>query len=316
MNIYKGIESIKNIINPVLTIGTFDGVHIGHQKIIHQLNEEASKINGESALLTFFPHPRMVLQPNDHSLKLIQTQDEKIKKLAEFGLQNLIVIPFTKEFSNLSAIDFVESILVNRLKIKKIIIGYDHQFGNNREGDLKFLANIASKYDFEVIEIPAQEINDVNVSSTQIRNAILNGDIHIANKYLGQSFKINGTIVKGKQLGRTIGFPTANVKIESPYKIIPAIGVYNVVIKLQDSTNTYKGMMNIGYRPTVSNELELSIEVHLLDFSKDIYNQFITVDVLNKIRNEKKFPSIDHLKAQLKEDEQTCRAFFSSCNSI
>jgi len=314
MNIYKGVESIKNITNPVLTIGTFDGVHIGHQKIIHQLNEEAAKVNGESALLTFFPHPRMVLQPNDHSLKLIQTQEEKINKLAEFGLKNLIVIPFTKEFSNLSAIDFVESILVEKLKIKKIIIGYDHQFGNNREGDLKFLVSMAPKYGFEVIEIPAQEINDVNVSSTQVRNAVLNGDIHIANKYLGQAFKINGTVVKGKQLGRTIGFPTANVKIEDPYKIIPAIGVYNVIIKLQNST--HKGMMNIGYRPTISNELELSLEVHLLDFNGDLYNQFVTVNVLNRIRNEKKFPSIDHLKAQLKEDEQTCRAFFSSSDSL
>ncbi len=311
MRIHNGIENIKGIVNSVLTIGTFDGVHIGHQKIINRLNEEASKINGESVLLTFYPHPRMVLNPNDTDLKLLQTQEEKIEKLSACGLQNLIVIPFTSEFAQLSAQDFVETYLIEKINIKKIIIGYDHQFGNNREGNINYLNKVAPLYNFEVIEIPAQEIDDVNISSTQIRNAILKGDLITANKYLGEPFQLNGKVVEGKQLGRTINFPTANIQIENPYKIIPAVGVYNVKISIENDT-VYKGMLNIGYRPTVSNEKKLSIEVFILDFNKDIYGKNVRVSVYSSIRNEQKFESIDLLKKQLVNDEKSCRAFFDN----
>jgi len=311
MKIFNDFEQLYSIKNPVLTIGTFDGVHIGHQKILQQLNKEATLINGESVLFTFYPHPRMVLFPETHGLKLIQTQDEKVDKLTIFGLQNILMIPFTKEFSNLTAIQFVEEILVKKLKIKKIVIGHDHQFGKNREGTFDFLKKMSVIYDFEVIEIPAQEIDEVNISSTRIRKAIENGQIDIANRYLGIPFEINGKVVKGKQLGRTIGFPTANIAIESEIKIIPKIGVYAVEIILSDFT-TYQGMLNIGIRPTISNEQNVSIEVNIFDFTKDIYESKIKVRFLSYIREEIKFKSIEDLTKQLQQDEKNIRILISS----
>ncbi len=311
MKIFNGFEAITSIHNAVLTIGTFDGVHIGHQKILQQLNEEAYKIDGETVLFTFYPHPRMVLNPTNHGLKLIQTQEEKVEKLKRQGLQNLIVQPFTPEFSNLSAKDFLEKFLIEKLNVKKLVIGHDHQFGKNREGTLGFLLEMSVKYNFEVIEIPAQEINEVNISSTRIRKAIESGDINVANSYLGEPFELNGIVVKGNQLGRTIGFPTANIDIKSDIKIIPKKGVYAVEIQLSDNTY-YIGMMNIGNRPTINEELKETIEVNIFDFDQTIYSQEIKVKLFNRIRDEYKFESIDQLKEQLSKDEKTCRSYFNT----
>ena len=310
MKIFNGFEKLTSIKNPVLTIGTFDGVHLGHQKILQQLNTEAAAIDGESVLFTFFPHPRMVLFPENHGLKLIQTQEEKIEKLKSCGLQNIIILPFTKEFSNLTATEFVEDFLVKKLKIKKIVIGHDHQFGKNREGSFDFLKKISSLYNFEVIEIPAQEIDEVNISSTRIRKAIENGQIEIANRYLGNPFEINGTVIKGKQLGRKIGFPTANILIDSAIKIIPNLGVYAVEIMVPNHS-LYKGMLNIGVRPTITNEQTISIEVNIFDFDNNIYGSKIKVRFLSRVRDEIKFNSIEDLTKQLQQDEKTIREHIS-----
>ncbi len=309
MKVFSGFDSILEIKNPVLTIGTFDGVHIGHQKIIERLNEEAAKIDGESVLFTFYPHPRMVLFPDSHGLKLIQTQAEKIDKLRKCGLQNVIVFPFTKEFSRLTAIEFVRDYLVNRLNVKKLVIGYDHQFGKNREGSLEFLKEIADTYEYEVIEIPAQDIDEVNVSSTKIRNALLAGDIETANNFLGEHFELSGTVVKGNQIGSQMGFPTANIQIDSELKLIPGNGVYAVSVRLEDGS-LLNGMLNIGTRPTVSASDELRIEVHLLDTTMNLYDQKLTVRFLKRVRDEKRFEDKESLINQLKNDEITVRNIF------
>jgi len=305
VKIFNDLDAVKDIPNPVLTIGTFDGVHVGHQKILRQLEKVAKEIGGESILFTFYPHPRMVLYPENHGLKLIQTEEEKLAKLERAGLQNCIIFPFTFEFSRLSAIEFVRDILVNKLHVKKLVIGYDHQFGKNREGTIEFLKEISEIYNFEVIEIPAKDIDEINVSSTKIRNAIHIGDIELANKFLGEPFELNGTVIEGNKLGRTIGFPTANIQVDSDIKLIPGNGVY--AVKVEVLNKTFNGMMNIGTRPTVSDLNNRSIEVNIFDFNLDIYNQKITVRFLSKIRDEKKFNGIEELKNQLKIDENTVR---------
>lgn len=310
MNIFQGFDQIKAIKNPVLTIGTFDGVHLGHQKIIDQLNKEAEKIDGESVLFTFYPHPRMVLYPESHGLKLIQTQAEKIDKLRRMGLQNAIVYPFTQEFSRLSALEFVRDFLVNQLNVKKLVIGYDHQFGKNREGSIQFLLDVCETYGFEVIEIAAEEVDEVNVSSTKIRNAIKTGEIETANSFLGEPFQIQGVVVKGQSLGRELGFPTANLDLQSDLKLIPASGVYAVKVDLDGVC--YNGMMNLGTRPTVDDEISTSIEVHLFDYSGDLYGKMLTVQLLSRFRDVIKFDSVEALKTQLAKDETTIRAYFSS----
>lgn len=306
MKVFQGFDELEKIPNPVLTIGTFDGVHLGHQRIIQQLNEEAQKHDGESVLFTFYPHPRMVLFPDSHGLKLLQTQVEKIEKLELMGLQNVIVHPFTKEFSRLTAVEFVRDYLVNKLNVKTIVIGYDHQFGKNREGSLDLLKDLGPVYDFNVIEIAAQDIDEVNVSSTKIRNALSTGNIETANLFLGAPFELNGTIIHGKQVGREIGFPTANMDLGSSVKIIPAAGVYLVRTVLQNRAE-YFGMMNIGVKPTVRDTDEVSIEVNLLDFSGNLYGQELQVKVLTRLRDELKFNSLEELKIQLSKDEHTVR---------
>lgn len=311
MKIFKGFESIDNIPNPVLTIGTFDGVHLGHQKIIDRLNREARAIGGESVLFTFYPHPRMVLYPENHGLKLIQTQVEKMDKLRRFGLQNAIVHPFTKEFSRLTALEFVRDYLVNKLHVKKLVIGYDHQFGKNREGSIDFLRDICDTYGFEVIEIPAEEINDVNVSSTKVRQAIADGELELAQHYLGEPFELHGRVVDGQAMGRQIGFPTANIDIESDVKLLPKSGVYAVNVMLGEGS-LYEGMMNIGVKPTVGLSEEVTVEVHLFDFTGNIYGEFVTVQLLSRFRDEQKFESVYDLKEQLRKDENAIRTYFAS----
>lgn len=315
MKVYTDFEEVGNIPNAVLTIGTFDGVHVGHQKIIQQINEEASKIGGESVLFTFFPHPRMVISPDSHGLKLIQTQAEKIDNLERLGLDNLIIFPFTKEFSAVTATEFVSEYLVKKLNVHTIVVGYDHQFGKNREGSLAHLQALSNELHFKVIEIPAHEIDEVNVSSTKIRQAIESGDIETANLYLNEPFQLTGEVAKGQQLGRTIGFPTANIEIQDSLKIIPAIGVYAIRVELENGSSYY-GMMNIGVRPTVTEEKITKLEAFLFDFSGDLYNQKIKVHLFKRIRGEHRFQSIDILRNQLQEDENTIRNYFSTHPSM
>lgn len=315
MKVYTDFEEVGNIPNAVLTIGTFDGVHVGHQKIIQQINEEASKIGGESVLFTFFPHPRMVISPDSHGLKLIQTQAEKIDNLERLGLDNLIIFPFTKEFSAVTATEFVSEYLVKKLNVHTIVVGYDHQFGKNREGSLAHLQALSNELHFKVIEIPAHEIDEVNVSSTKIRQAIESGDIETANLYLNEPFQLTGEVAKGQQLGRTIGFPTANIEIQDSLKIIPAIGVYAVRVELENGS-FYYGMMNIGVRPTVTEEKITKLEAFLFDFSGDLYYQKIKVHLFKRIRGEHRFQSIDILRNQLQEDENTIRNYFSTHPSM
>ena len=303
MKVYTQIDAFKNVNNPILTTGTFDGVHKGHQCIIKQLNEIAKNEEGESVLLTFHPHPRLVLFPNDNGLKLIHTQVEKIERLREAGLQHLIIYPFSKSFSRLTYVEYVRDILVNGIGVKKLVIGYDHQFGRNREGSYTQLEELAPLYDFEVMEIPAETVDDVNVSSTKVRKAILNGDLALAREYLGDNFQLSGKVVPGDKIGREIGFPTANIEVEESHKIIPGNGVYAVRVKHLNSS--CKGMMNIGVRPTVSGEMQHRIEVHIFDFSKEIYGDQLTIEFVARIRDERKFETKEALKAQLKQDELT-----------
>jgi riboflavin kinase/FMN adenylyltransferase len=315
VKVYRDFEEVGDIPNAVLTIGTFDGVHLGHQKIIERLKAEAKKVNGETVLFTFFPHPRMVIDPTNHGLKLIQTQAEKIENLERLGLDHLIIFPFTKSFSNLTADEFVKDYLVNKLNVKTIVVGYDHQFGKNREGTLKHLQKLSETLPFKVIEIPAHEVDEINVSSTKIRKAIEIGDVQTANSYLNEPFEISGKIVKGNQIGRTIGFPTANIEIGDELKIIPAIGVYAVEIVLEDQ-RILQGMMNIGIRPTVTDSKEVKVEVFIFDFSEAIYDQRIKVYLLQRIRGEHRFQSVEVLRAKLQEDEKTVRSIFSHKLSI
>ena len=296
------IHSLKNYSQndqTIVTIGTFDGVHIGHQKIIEKVVQTAKKLNKKSVLLTFFPHPRMVLQ-KDSNIELINTIDERAELLSKTGLDYLIIHPFSKEFSRLTALDFVRNILVNQLNIAKLIIGYDHHFGKNREGNLEQLTEYSHLFDFEVEEIPAQDINDVSVSSTKIRKALADKNIKTANKYLGYNFILSGKVVNGKQLGGQIGFPTANISIEETYKLIPKTGVY-VVKSVIDSVLVF-GMMNIGFRPTINGKHQ-TIEVHFFDFNANLYHQNLTVEILYFLRDEEKFTSIEMLISQLKIDK-------------
>ncbi len=309
MKIFYGLEGVESINKPILTIGTFDGVHLGHQKIVNTLIEKAKQEGGESVLLTFSPHPRMVLFPDSHHLKLIQTEEEKFRKLALTGIDNLIVFPFTFEFSRLSAMEFVRDILVNQLKVHSVIIGYDHQFGRNREGNIHYLKEVSSIYEFEAIEIPAEEIDEINVSSTKIRMAIEQGEIERANQFLGTPFELNGNVVRGSQIGRTIGFPTANLFIQDTTKILPSNGVYVVLVYLDG--NCFHGIMNIGFRPTVHSESIKQIEIHIFDFEKDIYGKNLKVEIVTRLRDEIKFESREALVKQIQQDVSMAHHFFA-----
>ena len=291
-----------------VTIGTFDGVHFGHQRILEKLVSDAKKAGKKSILLTFFPHPRMVLQ-KDNSLELINTIEERKNLLAKTGLDYLIIHPFSKEFSRLTALAFVRDILVNQFNVSKLCIGYDHHFGKNREGNITQLQEYSKLYDFDIEEIPAQDIDDVSVSSTKIRKALAEGSVKTANTYLGYPFMLNGKVVNGKQLGGKIGFPTANIDVEEEYKLIPKTGVY-VVRSSVDSKIIY-GMMNIGKRPTVDGKHQ-TVEVHFFDFNQDLYEQSLTVELLYFLRDEHKFDSVEHLISQLQKDEIQARDFIAN----
>ena len=296
----KAVSEYKQIKPSVVTIGTFDGVHIGHQKIIKRIVEIAKKKDLQALVLTFFPHPRMVVQ-NDSTIKLINTIDEKAKQLESMGVNHLVIKKFTKSFSRLSALEYVRDVLVNKLKVKHIIVGYDHHFGRNRTANIEDLKEYGDFYGFKVTEIMPQEVDDVAVSSTKIRNALFKGDVKTANKFLGYNFSLTGKVEKGRGIGSTIDFPTANINIEESYKLIPHSGVY-LVKAIIKGVNVF-GMMNIGNNPTVSDDIKTNIEVHFFDFSNDIYGEVIKVELLDYLRNEIKFPSVLILKEQLKKDE-------------
>lgn len=307
MKIFHSINDFSSKKKTILTLGTFDGVHVGHEKILKNIIQNTENEKYESAVLTFFPHPRMVLQ--EHSdIKLLNTIDEKIDLLEKIGVENLVIHPFDEKFSRLTAEEFVRTVLVDQLRIKKIIIGHDHRFGRNRTANIDDLVAFGKQYDFEVEQISVQEINAISVSSTKIRNALLEGNMALANKYLGYDYFLTGIVVKGKQLGRTIGFPTANLKIEENYKLIPQNGVY--IVKSIIDQNTVFGIMNIGFNPTVDGKNQ-SIEIHYFDFNADLYNQKIRVSILQKIRSEQKFKSINLLKDQLEKDTKTALEYLN-----
>ena len=289
----------------VLTIGTFDGVHIGHQQILKRLTTIAKRSNLLPTVLTFFPHPRMVLQ-KEASIKLINTIEEKAALMKTFGIEHLLVKEFTKTFSRLTALEFVRDILVNELNTKHIIVGYDHRFGRNRTANIEDLKSFGELYGFTVEEISAQEINEVTVSSTKIRTAIESGNLDLVNSYLGYNFQLNGVVVKGRGIGKKINYPTANIKIAEAYKSIPKQGVY--AVKAFYKGRTIYGMMNIGTNPTVNGETE-TIEVHFFDFDKDIYGEKLSIEILHRLRDEKKFDSIDALKTQLAQDAKQSKTY-------
>ncbi len=289
----------------VTTIGTFDGIHIGHQKILKRVVKLAQEQDYEPVVLTLFPHPRMVLQKDD-SIKLLNTIDERVELLKSFGIKDVIVKTFTKEFANLSAKDYVKQILVDELNTKQIVIGYDHHFGKNRSANIKDLKAYAELYNFKIEEISAQDIEDVTVSSTKIRNALDNGEVALANSFLGYNYFITGTVIKGKGLGRTIDFRTANIYIKESYKLIPKDGVY--VVKSQIENKTIYGMMNIGTNPTVGGKTR-SIEVHFLNYNKDIYNTELKIEFLERLRSEQKFKSLEALKKQLVKDKNAASEY-------
>jgi len=308
LKIFNSIKSFNATKPTIVTIGTFDGVHLGHCKILEQITKSAHSMHCESLVLTFFPHPRMVLQ-EDTEMKQLNTLDEKIALLDNLGIDNLVVHPFDKEFSRLTAEEFVKKVLVDVFKIKKIIIGHDHRFGRNRTATIDDLINFGETYGFEVEQISAKEINEVSISSTKIRNALLEGNIELATNFLGYDYSLTGIIIKGKQLGRTIGYPTANITIEEDYKLIPNNGVY--IAKSVLNGKTVFGMMNIGTRPTVDGTKQ-TIEINFFDFKQDLYGQKITISLLHRMRSEQKFESIVALKNQLGKDKKTALSFIDN----
>lgn len=308
MNVFNSVQTFNSSQKTIVTLGTFDGMHIGHQAILNKLKLQKKKYGYETLVLTFFPHPRMVLK-TDHQISLLNTIDERVKLIDHFGIDHLVVQEFTKEFANLSAEEFVKTVLVDQFNIGKIIIGYDHRFGKNRSADIHDLIEFGKKYHFHVEQISAEELNDVSVSSTKIRNALNVGDVALAKTYLGYPYMVSGTVVSGKQLGRTIGYPTANIKVAQDYKLIPAIGVYVVGVTVKGKD--FYGMLSIGTNPTVGGT-EKTIEVYIFDFNDTIYDEEITVRFLTRIRGEEHFGSIDLLIEALKNDEVFSRKFLSN----
>jgi riboflavin kinase/FMN adenylyltransferase len=311
LKIYQSLNEFKPSKKTIVTLGTFDGVHLGHNVILDKICNTAKQENLESVLLTFFPHPRLIVS-NDSEIKMLNTMAEKAMLLEQKGIQNFIIHPFDKLFSELAPREFVEKVLVNQLNIQKIIIGYDHKFGKNRAADFNDLIAFGKEFGFEVEEISAKQVDEVAVSSTKIRHSLLEGNISLANAYLGYSYMLSGIVVKGNQLGRTIGFPTANIEVSENYKLIPKNGVYIVTAIVNNQT--IFGMMNIGIKPTVGDNVP-TIEVHLLDFSEDIYGQKIQVNVIERLRDEQKFESFEALKSQLEIDKTNTVDYFIKGNS-
>lgn len=301
MAIHNNIDNLPNFKNAVVTIGTFDGVHEGHKVILKKVIEEARHINGESILLTFDPHPRKLIYP-DQKVDILTPLDKKLELIKQIGIEHIVVVPFTKAFASLSAERYITDFLVKYFNPSKIVIGYDHHFGHDRAGNIELLSAMKEKYNYEIVEINAQLIDDATISSTKIRNSILSGDIAEANKMLGRPYSIYASVIEGQKLGRTIGYPTANLQADNDEQITPANGVY--AVKVLYGENEYKGMLNIGVRPTVSNEKQRHVEVHIFDFDIDIYGENVTVRFVKRLRDEQPFSSIDELKKQLDIDKE------------
>ena len=300
MKIHHDFSSFKEVKNPVLTIGTFDGVHLGHQALLNRMKTLAQEVKGETVVLTFTPHPRTVLFPEDHGIQLLSDTQEKRKFLADCGIDHLVEFPFTMEFAKKSAFEYVRDLLVVGMNVHTVIVGYDHRFGRNREGNFQLLLEYADMFQFHVEEIPAQLINESEVSSTKIRNAILVGNVEFAKQATGRNYLLSGTVVHGKGNGQKIGFPTANIKISDPLKLIPANGVY--VVETNINGKNYRGAMNIGTRPTFELNGSRSLEVHVIGFHNNLYEQPLQVEFIRKLRDEQNFGSIDALKDQLAKD--------------
>jgi riboflavin kinase/FMN adenylyltransferase len=309
MQVHYGFESYKNIKNPIVTVGTFDGVHFGHQKIIQRLQKIAKKNNGESVLLTFDPHPRKILL-NDQGLKLIHTINEKINILENLGLDHLVIYPFTLEFSKFSAKRYIDELLIQKLGTHTLVIGYDHHFGNDREGNIDLLKKYEKSNPFYLEEIKAHEIEEIKISSTKVRSAIEKGNIHLVNDYCGHFYEFSGEVVHGNGIGKTIGTPTANIKLNSNEKIIPLDGVYAVVCQIKDAN--YKGIMNIGFKPTVDEGQKRTVENHIYDYEKEIYGQDIRTKLIERIRDEVKFNSLKELKSQILKDNEKAKIILES----
>jgi riboflavin kinase/FMN adenylyltransferase len=301
MKIYHNLDDFTRLDYAIVTSGTFDGVHLGHQKILGRLKEIAGKNNGETVVITFWPHPRFVLRPDDNSLRLLNTFEEKAELLKEQGIQHLIRIPFTKEFSQLSSEEFITKILVQTIGTKKLVIGYDHRFGKNREGSFEQLKLNGPAYGFDVEEIPRQDVDHIGVSSTKIRQALEAGDLETSQHLLGRPYSIGGRVVKGDKLGRLMGFPTANIEIDTHHKLIPMDAIY--AVKVVYAHQEFRGMLYIGNRPTV-NGTKRNIEVNIFDFERDIYGEDLTVHFIELIRNDMKFEDLEALRLQLQLDKE------------
>jgi riboflavin kinase/FMN adenylyltransferase len=308
MRVFKGLDNLPPFKNPVLTIGTFDGVHLGHAKIIERLRKKAIEVDGESIIITFDPHPRFVVAPNSTPIELLSTSQEKIKALQALHVDNVVIVPFTKAFSDISAEAYIRDFIVSNFHPHTIIIGYDHHFGKNRQGNYQLLESVKATYGFQLEEIPVQEIEHIAVSSTKIRAALHIGDIKKANELAGKYYTLEGVVIHGEKRGRLIGFPTANVHVGDAHKLIPANGVYAVKAYLKETI--YKAMLNIGVRPTVSSSNHRSIEVNIIDFDQDIYDETLRIEFVDKLRDEIKFNGIDELIAQLTIDKQDALSRF------
>lgn len=306
MQVHTSLDSFKQVRRPVLTTGTFDGVHRGHRVILERLTALAKKEDAESVLFTFHPHPRMVLFPNDNDLKLLSTQAEKIALLEATGLDHLLVIPFSRQFSRMHATEYVRDVLVGGIGVHALVIGYDHRFGRNREGDLRLLEQLGEAFDFKLEEIPAKEVDHVKVSSTKVREALHAGEITLANDLLGYRYPLSGVVVKGDQLGRTLGFPTANIGAIDQYKLVPGNGVYGVTVELR--SGTHAGMLYIGERPTLEGaQRNRVVEVNIFDLDRDLYGETISVRFVERIRADERFADLDTLKEQLHKDRDTAQ---------
>ncbi len=301
MKIYQCIQDFKGVSHPIVTIGTFDGVHLGHQAIFSKMKEEARKTGGETVVITFFPHPRLVLYQDSVNLKFINTREKKIERLEKIGIDHLVIIPFTKEFAQNSSEQFITNYVVKYIHPAQFIIGYDHHFGKNREGNIALLERLKGKFGYEVEEVPPLYVDGAPVSSTRIRDLLHEGNVKDANRMLGYDYAITGEVVRGKALGRKIGYPTANLELPNEYKLIAANGVY--ACRVLVGNHTFKGMGNIGVRPTIDHG-DLTIEVNIFDFDKDIYGEKITIEFVDRLRDEKKFKDIEALKAQLAKDKE------------
>jgi riboflavin kinase/FMN adenylyltransferase len=309
MRVYHNLEEIPRFNGLVLTQGTFDGVHLGHVKVLENVVNEARTSGMESMLLTFFPHPRLVLYPNDNDLRMLSSLDEKINQVENCGIDHMLILPFTSEVASLSPLDFVRGVLVDKLNVSTIIVGYDHRFGKNREGSFADLVQYGEMLNFRVKEIPAGEIDHIAVSSTRIRKALLSGDLSQANQLLGHAYTLSGKVVHGRKLGRTLGFPTANIEIEDSHKLIPATGVYAVRAHLP--SGVYGGAMNIGFNPTIPGK-GFSIEAHLFGFSEDIYEIAIRFEVVSYLRKEYSFDNLEDLKLQIAQDCEDAKKALAS----